>query len=112
MKSFASSVVIRGTLDATWQVLTGAPAYPSWNSTVTRVDGTVALGGTATVHGKVAAKGGRVFELRPSAEASVAFTMREDYSGLLAPLISKSIPDPQPASDEFATCLKARVEGS
>jgi hypothetical protein len=107
---------------------------------VTRVDGTVALGGTVTVHAKVAAgrafpvkvvvldrprrmvwsggmplglfKGERVFELRPSVEGSVEFTMREDYSGLLAPLITKSIPDLQPAFDEFAACLKARVEGS
>ena len=139
MKSFASSIVIRATPDAVWQVLTDAPAYPSWNTTVTRVDGTIAQGGKVTVHAKVAPgrafpvkgtawdaprrmvwsggmplglfKGERVFELRPKAEASVEFSMREDYSGLLAPLITKSIPDLQPAFDEFAACLKARVEG-
>lgn len=140
MKSFATSVVIRGTPDTIWQVLTDAPAYPRWNSTVTRIDGTIALDGTVTVHAKVAPgrafpvkvvaldaprrmvwsggmplglfKGERVFELRPNSQGTVEFTMREDYSGLLAPLITKSIPDLQPAFDEFAACLKARVEGS
>ena len=38
--------------------------------------------------------------------------MREDYTGWLAPLITKTIPDLQPAFDEFAACLKARVERS
>ena len=140
MKFFATSVVIRATPEAIWQVLTDAPAYPRWNSTVTRVDGTIALGGKVTVHAKVAPgrvfpvkvvaldaprrmvwsggmplglfKGERVFELRPKAEGGVEFSMREDYSGLLASLITKSIPDLQPAFDEFAACLKARVQGS
>ncbi|MEZ5962460.1 MAG: SRPBCC domain-containing protein [Planctomycetota bacterium] len=140
MKSFASSIMIRGTPEAVWQVLTDAPAYPSWNTTVTRVDGTIAPGGKVTVHAKVAPgrafpvkvaawdaprrmvwsggmplglfKGERVFELRPKAEGSVEFSMREDYTGLLAPLITKSIPDLQPSFDAFAACLKARVEGS
>lgn len=140
MKSFACTVVIQGTPEAIWQVLADAPAYPSWNATVTRVDGSVALGRTVTVHAKVAAgrafpvkvvaldaprrmvwrggmplglfKGERVFELRPRAAGQVEFSMREDYSGLLAPLIAKSIPDLQPAFDEFAACLKSRVEGS
>lgn len=140
MKSFASSIVIRGTPGAVWQVLTDAPAYPSWNTTVTRVDGTIAPGGKVTVHAKAAPgrafpvkvaawdaprrmvwsggmplglfKGERVFELRPKSEGSVEFSMREDYTGLLAALITKSIPDLQPAFDEFAACLKARVEGS
>lgn len=140
MKSFASRGVIRATPDAIWQVLTDAPNYPRWNSTVTRVDGAIALGGTVTVQAKVAPgrafpvkvvaleaprrmvwsggmplglfKGERVFELQPTAEGGVEFTMREDFSGLLAPLITKSIPDLQPAFDEFAACLKARVEGS
>ncbi|MGE0310808.1 MAG: SRPBCC family protein [Lautropia sp.] len=140
MKSFASSIVIRGTPEAIWQVLTDASAYPRWNTTVSRVDGTIAPGGTVTVHARIAPgrafpvkvaawdaprrmvwsggmplglfKGERVFELQPKTEGSVEFTMREDYSGLLAPLITKSIPDLQPAFDEFAACLKARVEGS
>lgn len=140
MKSFATSILIQAAPEAVWRVLTDAPAYSQWNSTVTRVDGAIALGGKVTVHAKVAPgrafpvkvvaldaprrmvwsggmplglfKGERVFELRPKAASSVEFTMREDYSGLLAALITKSIPDLQPAFEEFAACLKAHVEGS
>jgi hypothetical protein len=57
-------------------------------------------------------KGQRVFELRPAAVGGVEFSMREDYSGWFAPLITRSIPDLQPAFNEFAACLKACVERS
>ena len=140
MRSFSSSIAIQAAPEAVWQVLTDAPAYPQWNTTVTRVDGSIALGQKVTVHAKVAPgrafpvkvvtfdaprrmvwsggmplglfKGDRVFELRAMSGGGVEFTMREDYSGLLAPLITKSIPDLQPAFDEFAACLKARTERS
>lgn len=139
MKSFASSIAIQAAPEAIWRILTDAAGYPGWNTTVSRVDGLIALGETVTVHARVAPgrafpvrviafdapsrmvwsggmplglfKGERVFELRPKVGSYVEFTMREDYSGWLAPLITKSIPDLQPAFDEFAACLKARAEG-
>jgi hypothetical protein len=40
----------------------------------------------------------------------VTFAMREAFSGLLAPLITKAIPDLQPSFDEFAANLKKRSE--
>jgi hypothetical protein len=140
MKSFASSIVIQAAPEAIWRILIDAPAYPQWNTTVTRVNGVIDLGQRVTVHAKIAPgrafpvkvvgldaprrmvwrggmplglfKGERAFELSPKAGGGVEFTMRETYSGLPAPLITKSIPDLQPAFDEFAACLKARVEGS
>lgn len=139
MKSFASRTTIQAAPEAIWRILTDAAGYPTWNTTVSRVDGVIALGERVTVHAKVAPgrafpvkvvafdaprrmvwrggmplglfKGERVFELRATAGMGVEFTMREDYTGWLAPLITKSIPDLQPAFDEFAACLKARVEG-
>lgn len=139
MKSFASSTTIQAAPEAIWRILTDAAGYPSWNTTVSRVDGLIALGERITVHAKVAPgrafpvkvvaldaprrmvwsggmplglfKGERVFELRAATGGGIEFTMREDYTGLLAPLIAKSIPDLQPAFDEFAACLKAHVEG-
>jgi hypothetical protein len=36
--------------------------------------------------------------------------MREEYRGLLAGLIGRSIPDLQPAFDEFAAALKREAE--
>ena len=36
--------------------------------------------------------------------------MTEVYSGLMAGMITKSIPDLQPSFDEFAVALKAEAE--
>jgi hypothetical protein len=138
MKSFATRTTIQATPESIWRLLTDAPNYSRWNTTVDRVDGRIALGETVTVHAKVAAgrafpvkvvafdmpthmvwssgmplglfKGERTYQLRVVA-AGVEFAMREDYTGLLAPMITGSIPDLQPAFDEFAACLKARAEG-
>lgn len=105
---------------------------------MTAVDGRIALGETVTVRAKIAAgralpvkvvafeparrmvwsssmplglfTGERVFELRPLGNGDVDFSMREAYTGLMAPLITKSIPDLQPAFDEFGTCLRTRAE--
>ena len=140
MKSFASNTTIQAAPEAIWRILTEARGYPGWNTTVSRVDGRIALGENITVHAKVAPgrafpvevvafdaprrmvwsggiplglfKGERIFELRPMAGGGVEFAMQEDYTGWLAPLITKSIPDLQPAFDEFAACLKARAERS
>jgi hypothetical protein len=140
MKSFATRTTIQATPEAIWRILSDAPGYPGWNSTVTRVDGRIALGEKVTVHAKVAPgrafpvkvvvfdsprrmvwsggiplglfKGERSYELRSMGAGGVEFAMREDYSGLMAPLITRSIPDLQPAFDEFAACLKACAERS
>jgi len=140
MKSFATRSMIRATPDAIWRILTAASGYADWNTTVSRIDGRIALGERVTVHARVAPgrafpvtvvafdaprrmvwrggmplglfKGERIFELKPIGDGGVEFAMREDFSGLLAPLICKSIPDLQPAFDEFAACLKARAEKS
>ncbi len=138
MTSFATRILIQATPDAIWRILTDAPGYAGWNRTVSRVDGRIALGEKVTLHAKVAPgrafalevvafdaprrmvwrggmplglfKGERTFELRSIGAGGTEFAMREDYSGWLAPLISRSIPDLQPAFDEFAACLKARAE--
>jgi hypothetical protein len=52
----------------------------------------------------------RAYELTASAAATSMFSMREDYTGPLAGLIARSIPDLQPAFDEFAQCLKREAE--
>jgi hypothetical protein len=140
MKSFASGITIQAAPEVIWRILTDAAGYPGWNTTVARVDGRIALGEKVTVHAKIAPgrafpitvvafdvprrmvwrggmplglfKGERIFELRPTVGGGVEFTMREDYSGWLAPLITKSIPDLLPAFNEFAVCLKAHAERS
>jgi hypothetical protein len=57
-------------------------------------------------------KGTRIYELSVLSDLATVFTMREGYTGPLANLIGKSIPDLQPAFDEFAQCLKREAEKS
>jgi hypothetical protein len=56
--------------------------------------------------------GVRTYLLTPSTAREVEFSMREVYSGLLAPLITRSIPDLQPAFDQFAADLKRHAEAN
>jgi hypothetical protein len=137
MKSFASSTRIEAPAEKVWALLTDAANYPAWNTTVDRIEGRIAPGETIKVHAKISPgrafpvkvtsftppermvwtggmplglfKGERVFTLTRTGDG-VDFAMRENFTGLLAPLIGKSIPDLQPAFDEFAAALKRRAE--
>ena len=55
-------------------------------------------------------KGVRTYRLTPRGDGTVEFAMTEVFSGLLAPLIEKTIPDLQPAFDQFAAALKKKAE--
>ena len=138
MKTFSTAILIQAAPETIWQILTDAVAYPSWNTTVAKVEGRIALGETITVHAKLVPgrafpvkvvvfdaprrmvwrssmplglfKGERTYDLRSLGASEVEFSMRESFTGFLAPLIGKSIPDLQPAFNEFAACLKARAE--
>ncbi len=138
MKQFSAAIVIHADADRIWSILTDAPGYPGWNSTVDKITGRIAPGEKVTVHAKaspgrafplqVAAfeaprrmvwsggmpmglfTGTRVFGLTRLPDGDVEFSMREDYTGLLAPLITRSIPDLQPAFEAFAVDLKRFAE--
>ena len=138
MRRFAASITIRARPETIWALLTDAAGYPRWNSTVEKIDGRIGAGERVTVYAK--ATPGRAFPLRvtafapphrmvwtggmpfglftgtrsytltPTSEGGVEFAMREEFSGLLAPLIARSIPDLQPAFDAFAADLKRHAE--
>jgi hypothetical protein len=138
MKSFATRIDIQAPVDKIWQILTDLPRWTQWNSTVERTVGNVERGAKVTVFVKQSPgrafplrvmeldaprrmvwaggmpfglfKGTRVYELAAAAATAAVFTMREDYTGPLAGLIGKSIPELQPAFDEFAQCLKREAE--
>lgn len=57
-------------------------------------------------------KGVRTFTLTPAGSGTTRFTMREEYTGPLLPLIWRSIPDLGPSFTQFAHGLKQRVEGA
>jgi hypothetical protein len=56
-------------------------------------------------------KGVRRFEISADGKGSL-FKMREDYTGPLAGVIGKSIPDLNPSFDKFAGALKRWAEGA
>jgi hypothetical protein len=137
MKAFETEIDIDAAPTIIWGLLTDAPGYTSWNTTVERVEGRIEPGETIKVYVKINPgkafpvevtefvapermvwsggmplglfTGQRTYSLTP-ADGSTHFAMREIYSGLLAPLITRSIPDLQPAFDEFAASLKQRAE--
>jgi hypothetical protein len=56
--------------------------------------------------------GTRTYTLTPQPNGTVRFDMREEFTGPLAGMIFKSIPDLAPSFARFAAGLKHRVEGS
>jgi hypothetical protein len=137
MKSYEASTTIAANPDAIWAILTDAPAYTEWDSGVRNVEGTIAPGEKIKVVSEANPgrsfpvkvtqfepgramtwsggmplglfKGVRTFALAPE-NGATRFTMREEYSGPLLPLIWRSMPDLQPSFDTFVTGLKARAE--
>jgi hypothetical protein len=140
MKRFATSITIRARAESVWALLTDAAGYLGWNSTIEKIDGRIAAGETIKLYAK--ATPGRPFLLRVTefspgrgmtwvggmpmglftgtrrltltsgAGGEVEFAMAETYTGPLAPLITRMIPDLQPAFDTFAADLKRRAEES
>jgi hypothetical protein len=55
-------------------------------------------------------KGVRTFTLAPEGNGTTRFTMREEYTGPLLPLIWRSMPDLGPSFRQFANGLKERAE--
>jgi uncharacterized protein YndB with AHSA1/START domain len=132
VRSFEASSLIDAAPDVVWVVLTNVSAWPDWNSGVTKVDGQLALGqklsitvkanpGRAfpvkvvelTAPQRMVFRGGmplglftglRTYTLAPEGTGT-RFTMREVYTGLLAGLIFKSIPDLGPSFRQFAEGL-------
>jgi len=54
----------------------------------------------------------RTYTLTIQPDGSVEFQMQEAFSGLIASLIIRLIPNLQPSFEEFASCLKASAEAS
>jgi hypothetical protein len=137
MRHYESSALIDARSEAIWAVLTDAPGYADWDSGVVRVEGRIAPqekikvvseanpkrafpvtvtefapGERMTWSGGMPLnlfKGVRTFTLSPEG-AGTRFTMREEYSGPMLPLIWRSMPDLGPSFEQFASGLKARAE--
>lgn len=121
-----------------WTLLTDAAGFARWNSTVTAIEGTIALGERLEIRvpiserkftPKVTAfvpnermvwsdgmapmfKGERTFSLTPRADGTTEFEMVETFSGLMLPMIKGSLPDFAPVFDRYARDLKNEAERS
>jgi len=136
---FSTRTTIDAPAAHVWSILTDLAAWPSWNTTVSSTQGSVTLGQKVTV--AVTAAPGRSFPVRVAEldaprrmvwrgglplrlftgtrtyrvsheDGLTAFEMDEVYSGPLAPMVTRSVPDLQPAFDEFARCLKSHAEST
>ena len=135
----AISATIAARPETIWALLTDAAGFPRWNSTVTRIDGSIAEGQTLTllvptapgrtfkpkVTGVVAGRsmvwsdgmapffrGVRTFTLTPNTDGTTQFAMTEAFSGVMLPIIKGSLPDFAPVFEAYATDLKREAEGS
>jgi len=138
MKAYEATATIAAGADAVWAILTDAPAYGDWDSGVQRVEGRIAPGERIKVVSEANPgrafpvkvtefqpgramtwaggmplglfRGVRTFALTPEDGGGTRFTMREEYTGPLLPLVWRSMPDLGPSFRRFADGLKARAE--
>jgi hypothetical protein len=130
------AVNIRAKADSVWTLLTDAQDFPRWNSTVTAIEGQIREGQQLRLHvpgtdrtftPKVSGvvpgermiwtggfapmfKGVRTFELKARSDGSTDFAMKERFSGLMLPLVKKSLPDFAPIFKRYASDLKNEAE--
>jgi uncharacterized protein YndB with AHSA1/START domain len=133
------SRTIEAPVERVWSLLSDVSEQARWNETLISIEGQIIDGGTVTLVSKanpkrsfklavsdVSApthmvwsdgmplglfKGTRTFDLQDRAGAT-EFTMSEVYSGLLAGLITRSIPDMTESFGQYADSLKRAAEAT
>jgi hypothetical protein len=138
MKSYDAATTVAASPERIWSILTDGAGYTAWDSGVERVTGRIAPGEKISVvseanpgrsfpvrvtefvpNQRMTWKGGmplglftgvRTFTLTPAGDGQTRFTVREEYTGPLLPLIWRSMPDLGPSFTQFATGLKHRAE--
>jgi uncharacterized protein YndB with AHSA1/START domain len=137
MRSYQATAMIEAPPEQVWPALTDIAAWPRWDSGVTKVDGRLALGEKLSI--TVEANGRRAFPVKvvtlsepdrmvfrggmplglftgertytlQQEGTGTRFTMREQYTGPLAGMIFKSIPNLAPSFQQFANGLKRQAE--
>ena len=129
------SIDIDASRETIWSLLVDAPDFPRWNSTVTSIEGTIALGQTLRIRVPISKRtftvkvtaleapqslvwgdgrgpmfrGTREFALEPVG-AGTTFTMTETFEGVMLPLIRRSLPDFVPVFTQYAYDLKHEAE--
>jgi hypothetical protein len=140
VKTYSTTTQIHADADTIWAILTDSSTYHDWNKSVEKVEGNIALGEKIKVYAKVSPerafavkvqefvpskkmvwrggmplglfKGVRTFTLTDENSERVEFSMKEEFSGLMSPLIVRSMPDLTESFELFATSLKAKAESA
>lgn len=133
---YAVTAAIRAEPRAIWARLTDAAGFPSWNSTVTSLEGPIEKGRKLAIRVPISErtftptvvtlepetlmvwadgfapmfKGERTFTLTRNADGTTSFAMREVFSGLMLPMIKGSLPDFRPVFDRYVADLKRACE--
>ena len=134
-KTFSRTTSVSTTIEANastiWELLTDAPNYPSWNSTIISIDGKIAfkekirlkstLDSSRTFKLKVKAfvpneelvwgdaLGERVYRLERKGKV-ILFSMTEKIGGVMFPLFANKIPSFDESFEQFARDLKKEAE--
>lgn len=129
---------IRAPIERVWALLTDAGGFAAWNSTVTELEGPIAIGqklritvpySTRTFTPKVTQldeptamtwsdgqapffRGVRTFALREVGEGTVEFSMTETLKGVMLPMARRSLPDFDPIFRDYADDLQAAAEST
>jgi len=140
MKSYGATITINASPERIWKILTNAANFPQWEPGVLRIEGKIAPGEKITVYTKLSPdrafpvtvsefipnqrmvwssgmplglfKGARTFTLTPKGKGAVEVATKEEFSGLLLPLIGRTIPDLTESFQNFAAGLKKAAEGN
>lgn len=126
------SIEIKADLQIVWALLTNAKDYPRWNTTVTSIEGNIALGETIKLKSVLDAKrtfklkvkewetqkrlvwgdgqGARVYTLSSNGNGTLTFSMTEKIGGLMFPMYAKMIPPFDQSFEQFAGDLKKEAE--
>lgn len=138
MRQYEATSTINASPDEVWSVLKDGASWPDWDSGVDGVEGQIAPGEKITIRSAVAPgrafpvkvttfeeprqltftggmplglfKGVRTYDVDAGPGNTTTFRMREEYTGPMAPMIFRSIPDLAPSFEQFASGLKQRVE--
>lgn len=139
MKFFEAEITINAPAETIWKEITDVAGLTQWSSGITHLKGKIAPNGKIALQAEAAPgrtfkidvielatnqrmrwssgmpfglfKGVRTFTLTPSGN-STHFKMREEFTGLMLPMIWGSMPDLNPSFEKFVTGLKSRVENA
>lgn len=139
-RSYRESRTIEAPADVVWNLLTDADGYAEWNDAVITVTGPMGLGTTINLVSVASPKrtfkpkvtelraphhmvwsdgmplglfsGQRTYSISDSAAGRSEFVMVEEFTGSLAGLITKTIPELTDSFNTFADCLKVAAEST